>query len=60
MRLKFKQLEIGTTFRFASEQDMPFSGMERGPWVKTGQRTYEKPAMKCKVSSVNVDVLVQD
>lgn len=45
--LRFKDLEVGDRFVFASENDwnFRFTGFERGPWIKTGIRTYYKPSM---------------
>lgn len=39
--LKFRNLAIGDTFCFDSERTLPYSGMARGPWVKTGARFYK-------------------
>ena len=36
----FSSLPVGSRFRFESESKFPFSGMARGPWIKTGARTY--------------------
>ena len=42
--MTFKQLSIGESFVFASENDPRFrcSGIERGPWIKLSARTYTK------------------
>lgn len=70
--VRFKDLGIGETFVFASQEDPRFltSGMARGPWVKNSQRTYEhvddvgKPIAarrygggRISVGSVNVEVI---
>jgi len=47
-RTTFKALSIGDVFRFASEVDMPFSGMERGPWIKATSRRYMKADLDAK------------
>src|SRR5262245_1602326 len=65
--MKFRDLRIGQQFEFASIRKFPFSGMERGPWIKTGSRTYESAGSahrlhghKIKVGSINAEVEVQD
>ncbi len=40
--MKFKQLKFGQIFEFASIKTFPFSGMERGPWIKFSSRKYRK------------------
>lgn len=37
---KFRDLKDGHTFSFHSEHHFPFSGSPKGPWLKTGARTY--------------------
>lgn len=71
-KLKFKDLSIGETFVFSSEDDPRFltSGIARGPWIKRGAREYEhvddvgKPiaqkrygAFRILVGSVNAEVV---
>jgi hypothetical protein len=38
--MTFKSLATGDEFRFSSERTMPYSGMMKGPWIKTGTRSY--------------------
>lgn len=60
MRFPFKELTIGSVFEFASIEDFPYSGLERGPWTKISARKYEKTgprAMVCTIGSVNVEVI---
>jgi hypothetical protein len=54
----FKSLPIGSTFRFSSEREFPYSGMMRGPWVKTSQRgyTHKDSGGKYKVGTVSTKV----
>lgn len=37
---KFKDLRIGEKFVFESEISLPFSGLAKGPWIKTSARKY--------------------
>lgn len=60
----FKSLAVGDVFRFTSERDFPNSGMARGPWRKTGARSYvrDEPGtllagITLKVGSINATVL---
>lgn len=39
---RFGQVKAGEVFHFAAEEE--FSGMARGPFVKTGTRTYQYPS----------------
>lgn len=64
--LKFRDLSVGEVFVFASEEDlhMQVSGIERGPWVKTGSRTYQGvdthpryAGTTIRVGSINVEVI---
>jgi len=56
--MTFKQLKVGSIFRFNSETEFPFSGMAKGPWKKTGPRSYEhtESGQKNTVGSINVGV----
>ena len=54
--MKFKELKIGDSFEFDNSR-FPLSGMERGPWVKTSARKYEKPGMRCQVGSINAELI---
>lgn len=49
-RTTFKALRPGEVFIFASERDLAFSGLARGPWRKLPHYHYE-------VGTVNVEVL---
>jgi hypothetical protein len=62
VRFPFKELAIGFAFRFASEEDMPFSGMKTGPWRKLSARKYrhEIDGMVCRVGSWSVEVIPDD
>ena len=40
--MKFKDLSLGEKFEFTSVDEFPFSGMERGPWIKKSARLYSK------------------
>jgi hypothetical protein len=37
---KFKDVKVGQAFRFSSEKKFPYSGMARGPWIKTSHSHY--------------------
>jgi hypothetical protein len=37
---KFKDVKVGQAFRFSSENKFPYSGMARGPWIKTSNSHY--------------------
>jgi hypothetical protein len=55
--MRFRDLKTGERFKFAYE----FLGLCRGPWVKTGRRTYKaedgRPGLDVvKVGTVNVNV----
>ena len=55
--MTFADLSFGTEFEFVSLD--PSHDLTRGPWKKTGIRTYIKPdgpVFFCKVVSVNVKV----
>ena len=57
----FKKLPVGERFEFASVLQYPYSGMARGPWKKTGTRTYteaDKSIHRHEVGSINVKVIV--
>lgn len=62
-RFLFKELEIGHDFRFASEEDMPYSGLATGPWTKISPRKYIKASSECgkhdeyRVGSWNTEVI---
>lgn len=56
-KLTFADLRVGETFEFSARAEFPYSGMERGPWVKTSARKYAKPGMmECRVGSVKAGV----
>jgi len=38
--MRFKDLEPGQAFIFASERDIPHWQGARGPWIKIGKRAY--------------------
>jgi hypothetical protein len=50
-RLTFADLRVGETFEFSAVREFPYSGMARGPWVKTSARKYARPGMQCHVGS---------
>lgn len=56
--MTFKQLRIGDEFEFSSLYEFPYSGMERGPWVKLSPRMYERKrdGMTCQVGTIHVPV----
>ena len=59
--MTFHDLKVGQQFRFQSEETMPYSGIEHGPWIKVSARKYEKVLgsgrpMQCRIGSVNVAV----
>lgn len=61
--VRFKDLPTGSTFIFESEATMPLWTGARGPWVKTGSRTYRHLDQtivhwqNVRVGSVNVRVV---
>ena len=54
----FKRLQVGATFRFASELALGWQGA-RGPWVKLSPRKYAPEDMSAehRVGSINVDTV---
>lgn len=58
--MRFKDLQIGDVFEFDRTGIPLCSGMARGPWRKTGVRSYERVSdrMDCKVGTVNVEVVL--
>ena len=58
-KLLFRDLAIGAVFRFASERDMPNSGMAKGPWRKITVREYvhTEDGMQCQVGTIAVEVI---
>jgi len=56
--MMFKELAVGDTFRFESENTMPHSGMKTGPWVKLSEQRYvhAEDGMKCRVGTIKVAV----
>lgn len=57
--MKFKDLAIGEKFVFALEKNFPYSGAARGPWKKTGSRTYShsEKGTAHRVGSINAKVM---
>lgn len=62
---RFRDLPTGARFIFSSEVLYPTSGIARGPWIKTGARTYRhesgsygplKKDLEFKVGSINAQV----
>lgn len=58
-KLRFRDLALGAVFRFASERDMPNSGMARGPWRKITVREYVhiENGLLCEVGTIAVEVI---
>lgn len=54
-RLPYKDVPEGAMFVFASEEDMPLSGLAKGPWIKVSPRCYRhvstRPQDKHRVGS---------
>lgn len=58
--MTFSQLAIGDKFIFQSEVDYPFSGMAKGPWIKTSTNKYvdaEDPTSSHRVGTTRVKVI---
>lgn len=62
--MKFKSLPVGAVFVFDSEENpqFRFSGMMRGPWIKTSARgyTHQSKGGKYRVDSSNADVIIKN
>lgn len=56
--MKFSELKIGERFEFDHSKLPITHGLERGPWVKTSHRKYEKPGMQCRVGSITTSVIL--
>jgi hypothetical protein len=59
--ISFKKLPIAAGFVFATERDprFQFSGIARGPWIKTGPRSYEhldNRALRRRVGKATAEV----
>jgi hypothetical protein len=54
---EFGQVKAGEVFQFAAEEEFP--GMARGPFVKTGKRSYQYPsdAMNAHYGTMRVGTL---
>lgn len=66
-KLRFRDLNLGDAFEFRSVDQFPFSGMERGPWVKISARVYRTlegdhrlAKHKLRVGSINAEVIKID
>lgn len=60
--MTFKSLARGDKFIFEGEVKFPYSGIAKGPWVKTGTRTYSHvpdDGYGYRVGSINVKVIPQ-
>ena len=58
--MKFKDLDKGAVFIFASEKEFPYSGMAKGPWKKISSKKYileDEPSVEHQVGSVNAEVI---
>lgn len=57
---KFRDIKVGEKFQFGSESRVGYGGA-RGPWIKTGTRTYrheeDSEAVFIKVGSINAEVM---
>lgn len=55
--LRFRDLAEGARFRFAAEDK--WAGMARGPWIKTGKRSYQHvcPLDRHTVGTINAEVV---
>jgi len=67
--IKFKDLPIGSKFRFSGEIEFPYSGIAIGPWIKTGARTYQHASgsygpkgenITFKVGSINAQTMPEN
>lgn len=54
--MKFSQLTVGQVFEFNSVDEFPYSGLERGPWVKISPRKYAKKGIECRIGSTGTGV----
>ena len=58
--MKFKDLKVGEAFRFAAELSPHFQFLIKGPWVKTGPKSYrhsggmEQPSYRVGTANVKV------
>ncbi len=67
--IKFRDLPVGSVFRFSGEIEYPYSGIAKGPWIKTGSRAYHhvdrsygplKEDLEFKVGSINAQTRLEE